>query len=129
METKDALCEALKTAFDEIKKHGQVHTSLHDGKIYTCFLLILQTLIQDRTKNLVPANQLVMTMQHLLDDPGTPSIVKENIQKIFAAMDPRDQNYRFSKDCDCPICKPSPAFRKLWKKLVAKIKNATLNPN
>ncbi|MEK9158553.1 MAG: hypothetical protein AAB673_01000, partial [Patescibacteria group bacterium] len=26
METKDALCEALKTAFDEIKKHGELHT-------------------------------------------------------------------------------------------------------
>lgn len=105
METKDALCETLKIAWNELKKHGELHTSLHNGQVYTCFIFIIQTLIHDRVKKLVPANQLIMTMQHLLVDPNTPAAVKENIQKIFDAMDPRDQNYRFSKDCDCWICR------------------------
>lgn len=105
METKDALCEALKTAWDELKKHGQPHTSLHDGKVYTCFISTIQTIVHDRIKKLVPANQLVMTMQHLLEDAETPAVVKENIQKIFDVMDPRDQNYRFSKNCNCWICR------------------------
>ncbi len=105
METEDALCEALKITFDELKKHGKLHTSLHDGKVYTCFIFMVQTLAQDRLKKLVPANQLIMAMQHLLDDPNTPIIVKENIQKIFDVMDPRDQNYRTGKDCNCWICR------------------------
>ncbi len=129
METKDALCEALKIAWEEIKKHGELHTSLHDGKIYTCFIFIVQGLLQASLKKFVPANQLIMAMRHLFEDPNTPAIVKEHIQKIFDVMDPRDKNYRFSKDCNCPICQPSPSLRKLWKRLLEKVRNTVLNPN
>ena len=126
METKEVLCEVFKIAWEAIQTRGKLHTSLHDGKVYTCFISIIQEIImQTSLKRFVPANQLIMIMQHLLDDSKTPAIVKERIQKIFEMMDPRDQNYRFSKDCDCPICKPSPAIRKLWEKIT----NIFTNPN